>query len=164
VGAKAAIGTIIPLVSIFGAVLLFMLWRRRKARKASKAAKWMDSIEPKSGNHPNAPVTSADPKFSDSTSPIAAAGASQRMNGASNETPEWNVEMDALETERSLAYKLVPGRDPIDTMNDKAITASELGGFSKQKRKPLPSYELEGHDKGAELPGGDASARYELPS
>jgi hypothetical protein len=152
-GAKAAIGTVIPLVFLLGALALFIFWRRRKVHKASKAAKWMGSIEPKSGS-----VAQSD--FSDSSSPARLG----RKTDVAHETPEWNVEMDARETQRYRAYRPVPGSDASGAMDDELENPSELDGATKQRRKPLPSYEIDGMERAAELEGGEGRTRHELPS
>jgi hypothetical protein len=155
-GAKAAIGTVIPLVFLLGALALFIFWRRRKAYKAGKATKWLGSIEPKPG-----PVARSE--FLNSTSPVVGAGRPGRRTDTAHETPEWNVEMDARETERYHAYRPVPESDASGAMDDELRNPSELDGAAKQRRKPLPSYEIDGMERVAELEGREGRKRHELP-
>jgi hypothetical protein len=104
---------------------------------------------PKSGS-----MSTASPVIASSKAPGATAGAF--------ETPEWNAEMDARETERYHAYQpprsdavneggvqayAVPGDEATQDNN----SASELAGIARKPRKPLPAYELDGRERKAEL-------------
>jgi hypothetical protein len=160
-GTKAAIGTIIPLVFIVGALAFFLLWRRTRQKKAAMAlatknlAYEKNTPPPGSLNlAPNHGYT-VDAKSSSGAGAeagAAAAAAAVAPRSDLQETPEWNVEMDATEAERQ---RLVP--DPMSATTD-TTDASELGGIARVARKPIPPVEIDGTPVAAEM--GDAYIPY----
>jgi hypothetical protein len=161
-GATAAIATVIPLVLIIGALAAFLLWRRKKNRKAALVA-GKEHADEKAGR-PSGSVTGtthhAVAAGSDLKAPFATAPTSH------HETPEWNVEMDATEAERQ---KLVgPYQSPISaTSFQSPVSAStagnpsdaaELGGVARLPRKPIAPVEIDSTEVRAEV--GDAYIPY----
>ena len=182
-GARAAIGTVIPLVFIIGALAAFMLWRRRKHKKAAAAAMSKDFADghetkrsydklPQEGfassdigskGAPIAPMTSA-AAVAPATSTTAAAAVPHDVQ---HETPEWNAELDATEAERR-RYMAVqgslfpPASGGVKTVSSPggASEASELGGVMRVNRKPVAPVELDSTPVMTELDGGrDAERR-----
>ncbi|KAF3011221.1 hypothetical protein E8E13_011629 [Curvularia kusanoi] len=141
-GAKAAIGTTIPLAFILFALAAFLLWRRRKHRKAA-------AVVPKDLNdgHDTKQSYEQVPRntFTDSK------GVSVSVPGkTTHETPEWNAELDATEAERR-RYMAVQGSLFPSTSGTQAVAPSpagvgqvnELGGMMRVGRKPVPPIELD---------------------
>ncbi|KAF1921725.1 hypothetical protein BDU57DRAFT_59849 [Ampelomyces quisqualis] len=138
-GAKAAIGTIIPLVFIISALAFGLLWRTRKQKKAAMALAAQNM------------AASPDAKGAATLAPGGATA--YRTSDDPHETPEWNVEMDATEAEKQ---KLVAHHDHDPT--SAGIDASELGGMVRMSRKPIAPVEIDGTAVRAEV--GDAYIPY----
>jgi hypothetical protein len=154
-GAKAAIGTIIPLVFLFSALALALLWRRRKQKKVALVLAAQNSAHEK--NHPPSPATNLTPHPHAHPSPTKNSSlAHSPINFATantHETPEWNVEMDATEAERQ---RLVPHE--YEPTSAAATDASELGGVPRVARKRVAPVEIDGTPVGVEM--GDAYIAY----
>lgn len=157
-GAKAAIGTIVPLVFIVGALAFAFLWRRRRCRKDAMRLAAEKNIEDEKDPRLSASCSRAACHFpsqhphSDIKNPSRApALVGTRSNAA--ETPEWNVEMDATEAERQgLVAHGEGGVEP---------RANELGGTARMARKPIAPVEIDGRSVRAEM--GDAYLAYRPP-
>lgn len=170
VGAKAAIGTVIPLVFILGALAAFLLWRRRKHRKAAAtlAKSSMDGGDKKHSfdevfqhNATNAKgVPIAGVAGVAGVQAAATATAAVPTNNDTSETPEWNAELDATEAERR-RYMAVQGSlfPPVSATAAPASSpggaseVSELGGMMRVNRKPVAPVELDSTPLTAELNG-----------
>lgn len=163
-GAKAAIGTVVPVTFLLGALACYLLWRRRRARNAA-------SGEERGDGHGAPEVAYAKAGSMSPTSPTSPSTVASKPIGATGnqaETPEWNAEMDARETERYRAYQ-PPRSEAISGSGDAATAVaggeipannnapSELAGMARKARKPLPVYEIDGTERSAELSGGDRS-------
>ena len=161
-GAKAAIGTVIPLVFILGVLAAFLLWRRRKQKKAAAAATskdFADVHEMKRSYEkvPQEPFTNA----SNGTKGVSGAGQT-----GTYETPEWNAELDATEAERR-RYLAVQGSlfphakgSSIGASSPGGVSeASELGGMMRVNRKPVAPVELDTMPARSELDGGEMTER-----
>lgn len=166
-GAKAAIGTVVPLVFVLGAFAAFLLWRRRKHQKAALAVdkdlgdghETKQSYEAVAQSHyndskpgfPGLPAITA----TGSTAAVAAA-----PHSGQHETPEWNAELDATEAERRryMAFQgsLFPGQvraaDVMASPED-GTEVSELGGMMRVGRKPVAPVELDSSPFRTELDG-----------
>lgn len=127
-GAKAAIGTVIPLAFIMLALAAFLLWRRRRNRKAVETN---DKSFAETKDYPDAEPSVV------GTSSIK----SQHPNA--NETPEWNTELEATEAQRQ--------RAPAAAVSAAQASTSELGGLGRRPRKPVPAVEVEGSPVTAEM-------------
>ncbi|KAF2445568.1 hypothetical protein P171DRAFT_267900 [Karstenula rhodostoma CBS 690.94] len=141
IGAKAAIGVVIPLAFILLALGIFFLWRRRRHNKAVE-------------RHEEA-FTEMKP-YSDTTSPNiieSTSGISQHHNA--NETPEWNTELEATEAQRQrdAVPATVPAAVPtaVPAASAAQSPVSELGGLARKPRKPVPAVEMEGSPIAAEM-------------
>lgn len=170
-GAKAAIGTVIPLVFILGALAAFLIWRRRKHRKAAAAISkdFSDERETK-GSYEEVPQAAFVNTGSGSKGMSAAAmapaaavitgtAAGSTHNGP-HETPEWNAELDATEAERrrymAVQGSLFPataGGVADATSPGGASEVSELGGVMRVNRKPVAPVELDSTPVTMELDG-----------
>jgi hypothetical protein len=174
-GAKAAIGTVIPLVFLLGALAAFLLWRRRKQKKAAAAATskdFADGHETKRSYEkvPQEPFSNSNIgiKSASGTAVGATAVAAAASTGrtGTHETPEWNAELDATEAERR-KYLAVQGS--LFPPNSASVDASspggesetsELGGMMRVNRKPVAPVELDSMPVTSELDrGGDAERR-----
>lgn len=154
--AKAAIGTVIPLIFILAALAFFILWRRRKQKKArviganlvtEKSTAQSDSS--RDSSHQQTPY------FVKGSTPSGATTAHSNSPGT-HETPEWNVEMDATDGERQ---PLVSGlKAPVTNETSGDTDVSELGGLARLKRKPIPPVEIDSTPVVAEV--GDAYIPY----
>jgi hypothetical protein len=157
-GVKAAIGTIIPLVFIIGALAFFMLYRRRKQRNAAAALAAKNLAYEKNTSPPRSLDLAQNTGYVADTKPsgfAAAATGAQRPHSNLHEIPEWNVEMDATDAERQ---HLVPqSYDPGSAMKD-GSKATELGGMARAARKPIAPVEIDGTPVVAEV--GDAYIPY----
>ncbi|KAF2127164.1 hypothetical protein P153DRAFT_296118 [Dothidotthia symphoricarpi CBS 119687] len=167
-GIKIAIGVIVPVVFLIGALAAFLLWRRKTQHKAAglRAARLADE------KHDSPPrsldLASTHPYSASKTLPgpvvdpgIAVAGV--RNHGIQHETPEWNHEMDATEAERQrliavdpaprqyAAYQPPPGE--MDAGGSQTVP-SELGGVARVARKPIAPVEIDSQPWRAELDGG----------
>jgi hypothetical protein len=142
-GAKAAIGTIIPLVFIIGALAFALLWRRRKQKNSAMVKTLADekASRPSESIHGGA-------YHSDSN----CASLNPANGSNAHETPEWNVEMDATEAERQgfMTHHYAPA--------SAATESSELGGVLRMQRKPIAPVEIDGTMVRAEV--GDAYLPY----
>lgn len=159
-GAKAAIGTAIPLFFIIGALALLMFYRRRKHKKDAMALAAKNMAEEKASPPP--PSHSSHAPASDSKYiPAVAAGhhALSNSHAPPHHTPEWNTELDATEAERQ---KLVPQYAQYDptSATSHGTDASELGGIARMQRKPIAPVEIDGRSVRAEV--GDAYIPYRL--
>jgi hypothetical protein len=160
-GAKAAIGTIIPLVFILGALAAFMLWRRRKHRNhAAAVSKDMDDGHETKQSYEQVPQNT----YLDSKGPPATMPAT--VPGTTHETPEWNAELDATEAERrrymAVQGSLFPPASGTQAMTSSpggASEASELGGMMRVGRKPVAPVELDSTPMTTELQGSDHTER-----
>jgi hypothetical protein len=152
--AKAAIGTVIPLVFLLGAFAFALLYRRRKQKKAAMALAAKNMSDEKAMPPSVSPYpTPHAPQPHSSISKGAALGHHAAATSNNHETPEWNVEMDATEAERQ---RLVAPHEyePTSAMTD----ASELGGLGRVPRKPIAPVEMEGSSVPVEV--GDAYIPY----
>lgn len=173
-GAKAAIGTVIPLVLILGALAAFLLWRRRKQRKAAAAIpkdiadgnetkQCYEKVPQESFSHSSIGARGARGASVAAASMSAAASIGQT---GTHETPEWNAELDATEAERR-KYLAVQGSlfphahgSSIDASSPSgASEASELGGMMRVSRKPIAPVELDSMPVTGELDGGGGAGR-----
>jgi hypothetical protein len=176
-GAKAAIGTVIPLVFIIGAFAFALLWRRRKQKKAAMALAARNADEKDTRTSGSVTDTAYHPHpqsaaFVDSKHPplaagVAAAGHPHRSEPHinANETPEWNVEMDATEAERQglVANQYQSSSaTPSSAVPNSALSnepdTSELAGTARMQRKPIAPVEMDGTGVRAEV--GDAYIPY----
>jgi hypothetical protein len=151
--AKAAIGTVIPLVFLLGAFAFALLYRRRKQKKAAMALAAKNMADEKAIPSSSSPYpTSFIPQPRSSTTKGAGLGYATAASN-NHETPEWNVEMDATEAERQ---RLVAPHEyePTSATTD----ASELGGLGRVPRKPIAPVEMEGSSVPVEV--GDAYIPY----
>jgi hypothetical protein len=164
-GAKAAIGTIIPLVFILGALAAFLLWRRRKHRNhAAAVSKDMDDGHEIKQSYEQVPQnTYTDSKGPPATMPATVPGTAR---GTTHETPEWNAELDATEAERrrymAVQGSLFPPASGTQAMTSSpggASEASELGGMMRVGRKPVAPVELDSTPMATELQGNDYTER-----
>lgn len=150
-GAKAAIGTVIPLVFIIGALAFALLYRRRKQKKAAMALAARNIAEEKD-TRPSGSIAAAyqssspDSKHANLAPGFVAAAAAHPPGAKLNETPEWNAELDATDAERQryAAYHYAE--------------ASELDGTGRVSRKPVAPVEIDGSEVRAEV--GDAYLPY----
>jgi len=163
-GAKAAIGTIIPLVFILGALAAFLLWRRRKHRNhAAAVSKDIDDGQETKQSYEQVPQnTYADSKGPPATVPATVPGTTRSTTH--HETPEWNAELDATEAERrrymAVQGSLFPpasGTQVTTSSPGGASEASELGGMMRVGRKPVAPVELDSTPMTTELQGNDRS-------
>lgn len=148
-GAKAAIGTVIALVFIIAALAFALLWRRRGQKKAAMALSGKNLTKEKDAR-PSGSIHGAayhQPSPDAKIAPVAIA-AHRSPNGV-RETPEWNVEMDATESERQGLM-----HEPASAVTD----ASELGGMPRMQRKPIAPVEIDGRQVVPEI--GDAYIPY----
>lgn len=174
-GAKAAIGTVIPLVFILVALAAFLLWRRRKQKKVAAAAMakgFADEHETKRSyekvsqepiNNSGVGSKGVSGTTVGTTAVPAAATAGQI---ATYETPEWNAELDATEAERrrylAVQGSLFPPANgaSVDTSSPAgASEASELGGTMRVNRKPVAPVELDSTPVTSELHGRGSADR-----
>ncbi|KZM20118.1 uncharacterized protein EKO05_0007472 [Ascochyta rabiei] len=164
-GAKAAIGTVVPLVFILGTLAAFLLWRRRRHRKAAVALSKDvgDGHEAKQSYKAVAQSPYNDAKSGPNMLPVAAvAGATQNVQ---HEAPEWNAELDATEAERR-RYMAVQGSlfpatasGAGDAASSGGVSeANELGGMIRMNRKPVAPAELDSTPLTMEM-DGDAERR-----
>lgn len=140
-GAIAAIATVIPLVLIVGALAAFLLWRRRRHRKAA-ALLYKDAGSEKSGHSPRAqPYHLITPESKD-THLIHTDAAAVGQDTSQHETPEWNAELDGTEAEQQRLVS--PSDAPVSAATDSSAQASELGGLLRVQRKPIAPVEIDG--------------------
>ncbi len=171
VGAKAAIGTVVPLVVILAALVAFMLWRRRKhsMKAAALSSKHnTDDYETKDSylGISQEPLTkSKDLPITAMASRTAAADPIAPQHGH-HETPEWNTELDATEAERrnymAVQGSLFPagrGTEVVASSPGGLSEASELGGVMRAKRKPVAPVELDSTPVLPELSGDTNTER-----
>lgn len=159
-GAKAAIGTIIPLVFLIGAFAFALLWRRRRQKKAAMALAAKNLSDEKdtrpSGSINDTSYHNHQP-LSDTKGPplVPAVAAAHRSGPNAHETPEWNIEMDATEAGRQglVAHQY----EPLSAVSG-GTDASELGGVVRMQRKPIAPVEMDGTAVRAEI--GDAYIPY----
>ncbi|KAF2625283.1 hypothetical protein BU25DRAFT_346255, partial [Macroventuria anomochaeta] len=153
-GAKAAIGTVIPLILILGALAAFLLWRRRKHKKAAAAMSkdFADGHETKRSYDkvPQEAFSSLKGMPAAVMVPAAtvAPTAAAATQSGQHEMPEWNAELDATEAERR-RYMAVQG----------SFEASELGGIMRVNRKPITPVELDSTSVTTELDGSGSVER-----
>jgi hypothetical protein len=159
-GAKAAIGTIIPLVFIIGALAFALLWRRRRQKKAAMALAAKDIADEKD-TRPSGSITGAAAAYHHPPSDIKRSSISPGVAAAyppgahTSETPEWNAELDATEAERQ---RLVSNHYEPESAVSNGTGASELGGVVRMQRKPIAPVEIDGRPVVAEV--GDAYVPY----
>ncbi|KAF1928582.1 uncharacterized protein M421DRAFT_420471 [Didymella exigua CBS 183.55] len=174
-GAKVAIGTIIPLVSTLGALTAFLLWRRRKHRKAAAAMskEFADGHETKRSYEKvpqetfiNSSIGSEDISATTAGAAAAVPAVAVVAQNAHHETPEWNAELDATEAERrrymAVQGSLFPpasGAKADASSLGGASEASELGGMMRVNRKPIAPVELDSMPVTSELAGGGSAER-----
>ncbi|KAH6639382.1 hypothetical protein C7974DRAFT_388398 [Boeremia exigua] len=166
VGAKAAIGTVVPLFVILGALAAFLLWRRRKNRKTI-AEKTMDVADGHGTKHRYEEVSHETLTGSKGTSVATAPANAVTTRDNPNETPEWNTELDATEAERrryiavqGSLFAPEGGAVMSPSSPGPASEASELGGMMRVNRKPIAPVELDSTPLTAELNGhGDTEQR-----
>jgi hypothetical protein len=158
-GSKAAIGTVIPLVFILGALAAFLLWRRRKRGKQAVALSkdYTDGYETRQSYEKVTPVP-----YHTSLGLKGIPTAAAVTQDGQHETPEWNAELDATEAERrrymAVQGSLFPGASgsnviaasPADTSE-----ANELGGIMRVDRKPVAPVELDSTPLTMELDGSN---------
>lgn len=139
-GAKAAIGTVIPLVFILGALAFLLLWRKRKHEKEAMALTARNMADEKATPPPASHQTSPDVSKPTTGAAVAAAHPPYTTSHP-NETPEWNVEMDAIDAERQ---RLVGAHAYHATASPGGSEVSELGGLGRVPRKPIAPVEIDG--------------------
>jgi MYXO-CTERM domain-containing protein len=143
-GAKAALGTTIPLVFLLGALAFFLLWRRRRRNARSLASVAHAAEEEHLYPKPRLPLDTTTTAYAHpqlSTVPGTALPA--------HETPEWNVEMDAVEAERR-RYVAVQGsvfrsvaEDTVAKREADEVGVAELGGLARVARKLVAPVEID---------------------
>ena len=150
--AVAAIATVIPLVLIIAALAAFTLWRRSKKRKAALLAS------------SNLGQGKAERRSSSTDGPAKhiyhSVPKSARDDGSSqgqHETPEWNIEMDAMEAERPNLGE-VDSPPVVGGRAQGQAEAAELGGLARVPRKAIAPVEIDGRPVLAEV--GDAYIAY----
>ncbi|KAA8619779.1 hypothetical protein A1F94_004699 [Pyrenophora tritici-repentis] len=152
-GAIAAIATVLPLVLILAALAAFTFWRRNKRRKvallASQHLGQEKADRPSSSTHGNTRHT----YYSVPKGSAYAVGSSQ----VQHETPEWNVEMDAMDTERQNLVGAY-GSAERDVRGQGQAEVPELGGLARMPRKAIAPVEIDGRAILAEV--GDAYIAY----
>ena len=157
IAAKAALGTVLPLVFLLSALFLFLLWRRRKTRAASAAkAAEEEHLYPKPAHLDSATTATAVypyPGGGGATNPLAPSGAYAHPQLSTvpgtalplHETPEWNVEMDAVEAERrqyvAVQESVFPAAATV--MEKREVEVAELGGLARVARKPVAPVEID---------------------
>lgn len=142
-GAIAAIATVIPLVVILGAISAFLLWRRNKNRNAAHLAALNPGSE-KAGRPSDSMDTSpADTLVIPKGTAAAHVSAAPSPQSNLHETPEWNVEMDATETERRARIASPEPQVPVAAA-DTARNAPEVVSVPRVPRKPIARVELDG--------------------
>tara|TARA_R110002003_G_scaffold38_1_gene2272 strand:+ start:868 stop:1323 length:456 start_codon:yes stop_codon:yes gene_type:complete len=145
-------------VFLVGALAFFLLWRRRKQKKAAMALAARNVADEKT-----TPASSSIHRASyhqpstDSKAAFGAAVAVHRNATNPHETPEWNVEMDATDAERQ---RLVGAHDVPLSASSPGSDATELGGLARVPRKPIAPVELDGVQVVPEV--GDAYIPYRL--
>jgi hypothetical protein len=160
IGTKAAIGTVIPIILVIGALSILLLWRRRKQKKASMvlAAKNMkDEKNDSSGSLGFAqPHTHLLSTKDANTTAAGAVTAIHRTNSNAHETPEWNVELDGTEAEHQ---SLISAR-PLTGLASSGggQEANELSGLARVLRKPIQPVEIDSTPVLTEV--GDAYITY----
>ncbi|CAA9964134.1 hypothetical protein PTMSG1_07493 [Pyrenophora teres f. maculata] len=143
-GAIAAIATVIPLALILAALAAFTLWRRNKKRKAALLASQHLSQE-----KPDRPSSSTDGTMRHTYHSVPKVGTyAVGPSQVQHETPEWNVEMDAMDTERPVVGSGGHGQAEVQ----------ELGGLARVPRKAIAPVEIDGRAVLAEV--GDAYIAY----
>ena len=157
-GATAAIATVIPLVFLVGALATFLLWKRKKSRKAAllaekglrneKAKRLSRSLD-STAQHP--------PTYTSTAEGTSGTAAAYAIGPSHHETPEWTVEMDATEAERQ---KLVGAyQSPISASTEgHGSDTAELGGVARVPRKLIAPVEIDSTELRAEV--GDAYMSY----
>lgn len=168
VGAKAAIGTVIPLVFILGALTAFLLWQRRKHKQRASALSknTMDGHETKHSYEEAHQHNMTDSKSRPNADISATVTAVVVTHQGPHETPEWNAELDATEAERR-TYMAVQGslfgtgKDTEAAVSSQqgASEASELSGMMRMNRKPISPVELDSTPLTAELNGSGSVER-----
>ncbi|KAH7094693.1 hypothetical protein FB567DRAFT_510839 [Paraphoma chrysanthemicola] len=158
-GAKVAIGVVIPLVFLVGALAFFLLWRRRKQKKAAAVLAPANMGDEKSTPAPSSVDRSSYQQSPPTVSkgPIGNTFAAHHNITPTNphETPEWNVEMDATEAERQ--HLVGTHNDPLSATSP-ASDVTELGGLARVARKPIAPVEIDGRQIVPEV--GDAYIPY----
>ena len=154
-GAKAAMGTTIPLVFILGALAAFLLWRRRKHRTAAAHSRNLNHGHETKRSYEEVPQQTYTDWKDTSAAPMASA-----TSNNPHETPEWNAELDATEAERR-RYMAVPGSlfpsaagvQIAAASPGGASDVSELSGMMRVGRKPVAPVELDSIPVTTELEG-----------
>lgn len=144
-GAIAAIATIIPLVIIIGALAMFLLWRRKK--KNGKAAIALKNLGDEKDDYPlrsvddtaNQAASTRHDMPKGTTAAAYYTGSSQHPH----ETPEWNVEMDAVEAERLKVTGTSAQQSSSPVSPESGVEATELAGLARVPRKPIAPIELD---------------------
>lgn len=134
-GVTAAIAAVAAIVFLAGVLGVFLLWRRRRHQKAA-AASASDGLAGEKGGQAGI-----------SRAYMGAAGlrgGASPGGSSSNETPEWNAELDASELDQQ---RLVSAAR-MSAMSYESGEPSELGGIS---RKPISPVEIDGKPVTAEL-------------
>jgi hypothetical protein len=150
-GAVAAIATVVPLVVIVAAVLVFLLWRRR--RKSNSVVLLDTGSSEKEGRISGS---------SDAVQHVVRKGAAVPFVGGTSdsrythETPEWNVEMDAMQTERQHLVASQGAQSGGD--GGGRGEAAELAGIVRVPRKCIAPVEIDGTPVMQEV--GDAYIPY----
>lgn len=160
-GAKAAIGTVIPVVFIIGTLAFLLLWRRNKQKKAVGALTARNPGSEKRYQPQRSPDVETpyrhllDAKHVSSTAD-GLVGGTYRANSNSHETPEWNVELDGANAE---CQNLIAA-NPIDELTSPGNVqeANELSGLARVLRKPLQPIEIDSTPVVVEV--GDAYIPY----
>jgi hypothetical protein len=154
---KAALGTAIPLFFLLSALAFFLLWRRRKNRnQASSKGIEEEHLYPKSmpfetANHPRSPGLGL------LSQPVPYAQPRHGTDPATtHETPEWNVEMDAVEAERRRYLAVQGSLFPTAATADKNLgEVAELGGMARVPRKPIAPVEIDSEPWRGGMGAGD---------
>ncbi|RMZ66034.1 transmembrane alpha-helix domain-containing [Pyrenophora seminiperda CCB06] len=156
-GAIAAIATVIPLVLILAALAAFTLWRRRnKKHKATALLASRRNLEQEKSHRPSSSTDGTANHTYHSLPKGAPTVVSPRQ--LQQETPEWNIEMDATEAARQNAVGAVAPVAVGRSSEQRPREVAELGGLARVPRKAIAPVEIDGRAVLAEV--GDAYIPY----
>ncbi|USP76594.1 hypothetical protein yc1106_03868 [Curvularia clavata] len=151
-GAVAAVATVIPLAFVVAAIVAWIIWRRRRSRTSGHLALLTKSSE--KGESASSSMDTVGHTGSKGTAAKYTMGSFSSQ--FPHETPEWNAEMDATDTERK---QLVTSRGARAAVGNEATgEAAELGGVMRVPRKQIAPVEIDGVQIVPEI--GDAYIPY----